>query len=71
MRDLLLIRKGKIELGMVRFRHTTETLTMSMLTISIRGNVTDEHLEVAQISFTRTGEWGRQIGYATWTTSYG
>ena len=33
--DALLIREGKRELGKIRYRHTTETLAVSRLTISV------------------------------------
>ena len=42
--DALLIREGKRELGKVRYQHTTETLVVSRLTISTRGNFTDESI---------------------------
>ena len=42
--DVLLIRQGKRELGKVRYRHTTETLAVSRLAISMRGNFIDESI---------------------------
>jgi hypothetical protein len=42
--DALLIKEGKRELGKVRYRHTTETLAVSRLTISMRDNFTDESI---------------------------
>ena len=35
---------GKIRLGKIRYRHTTETLAVRGLTISMRGNFTDRNI---------------------------
>ena len=43
--DALLIREGKRELGKVRYRHTTETLAVSGLAISLRGNFIDGSIQ--------------------------
>ena len=42
--DALLIREGKRELEKVRYRYTTKILAVSRLTISMRGNFTDENI---------------------------